>query len=476
MFRRQITNIWNSLDWFTVALYGILVIMGWFNIYAAVYNEEFGSIFDISQKYGRQLLWILAAIVLIVVILLIDNKIYVYFSYPIYAAVMLLLISVLLFGVEISGSRSWFAIGEFRIQPAEFSKFATILAIANFLSEPGRRLMKLPNFLIVLTIIAVPTILILLQNDTGSALVFTSLVFMLYREGLPGWILLIAFFAIVLFIIALTKPFYWVVSLVLIACWIYAYLKYSIKRDLVYLGIFMLMVIGAAIAITFIFDINIEIHWIMIGFHLLLALYLVYYSYIKNSTYLLSVWVVSIMLIGFSYSVDYIYDNVLQPHQRDRIDHVLGINFDPLGAGYNVNQSKIAIGSGGFWGKGFLQGTQTKYDFVPEQSTDFIFCTIGEEWGFVGSSIVIILFVTLLLRIIYLAERQRSKFRRIYGYGVFSVLFFHVAVNIGMTIGIAPVIGIPLPFFSYGGSSLWAFTILLFIFLKLDASRAEQMA
>jgi rod shape determining protein RodA len=236
------------------------------------------------------------------------------------------------------------------------------------------------------------------------------------------------------------------------------------------------MVIGAAIAITFIFDINIEIHWIMIGFHLLLALYLVYYSYIKNSTYLLSVWVVSIMLIGFSYSVDYIYDNVLQPHQRDRIDHVLGINFDPLGAGYNVNQSKIAIGSGGFWGKGFLQGTQTKYDFVPEQSTDFIFCTIGEEWGFVGSSIVIILFVTLLLRIIYLAERQRSKFRRIYGYGVFSVLFFHVAVNIGMTIGIAPVIGIPLPFFSYGGSSLWVFTILLFIFLKLDASRAEQMA
>ncbi|HOG19788.1 MAG TPA: rod shape-determining protein RodA, partial [Salinivirgaceae bacterium] len=222
--------------------------MGWFNIYAAVYNEEFGSIFDISQKYGRQLLWILAAIVLIVVIFLIDNKIYVYFSYPIYIAVMLLLISVLLFGVEISGSRSWFQIGEFKIQPAEFSKFATILAIANFLSEPGRRLMKLPNFLVVLTLIAIPTILILLQNDTGSALVFTSLVFMLYREGLPGWILLIAFFAIVLFIIALTKPFYWVVGLVIIACWIYAYLKYNAKRDLIYFGIFMLMIIGAAIA------------------------------------------------------------------------------------------------------------------------------------------------------------------------------------------------------------------------------------
>ncbi len=473
MFKRQITNIWNSLDWITVAIYAILVIMGWFNIYAAVYNEEFGNIFDVSQKYGRQLLWILAAIVIIIAILLIDSKVYVFFSYPIYITVILLLISVLLFGVEVNGSRSWFEFGGIKIQPAEFSKFATILVIANYLNDPGRKLMKPLSLIVVLGIIAIPALLILLQNDTGSTLVFVSLVFMLYREGLPGWILLIAFFSVLIFIIALTKPFFWVVGIVIAACWGYAYFKHSFKKDIVYFGLASIFVIGATIAIDKIFKINFGADVIMIGYLVLLLPILTYYSFIKKSAYLITIWVFAVMLIGFSYSVDYIYDNVLQSHQRDRIDHVLGINFDPLGAGYNVNQSKIAIGSGGFWGKGFLQGTQTKYDFVPEQSTDFIFCTIGEEWGFIGSSLVILLFLTLLLRLLYLAERQRSKFSRIYGYGVFSILFFHVAVNIGMTIGIAPVIGIPLPFFSYGGSSLWAFTILLFVFLKLDASRTE---
>ncbi len=473
MFKRQTTNIWNSVDWFTVALYAILVIMGWFNIYAAVFNEEFQSIFDISQKYGRQMLWIIASVAIIIAILLIDTKIYVFFSYPIYISVFLLLVAVLLFGVEVNASKSWFEIGDLRIQPAEFSKFATILAIANYLSDPNRKLMNFRSLFVVGTLIAIPAGMILLQNDTGSTLVFAALVFMLYREGLPGWILLVAFFSVALFIIALTKPFYWVVAIVMFGSLAYGYLSHIHKRDIVYFGIFSFVLLAIALTANWYFAFGIVPHWIMSGYLMAFIPALAYYSFLKKSPQLVAIWAIAIMLIGFSYSVDYLYDNILQSHQRDRIDHVLGINFDPLGAGYNVNQSKIAIGSGGFWGKGFLQGTQTKYDFVPEQSTDFIFCTIGEEWGFVGSSLIVILFLTLLLRIIYLAERQRSKFSRIYGYGVFSVLFFHVAINIGMTIGIAPVIGIPLPFFSYGGSSLWAFTILLFVFIKLDASRTE---
>jgi rod shape determining protein RodA len=447
--------------------------MGWFNIYAAVFNEEHQSIFDISQKYGRQMLWIAASIIIIVAILLIDNKIYVFFAYPIYVSVFLLLVAVLLFGVEVNASKSWFEVGGLRIQPAEFSKFATILAIANYLSDPNRKLMNFQSLMVIGGLIAIPAGMILLQNDTGSTLVFAALVFMLYREGLPGWILLVAFFSIVLFIVALTKPFYWVVGLVMLGCIGYAYLRHTFKKDIILYGIFSVVVLSIIIGINAIFAFGVAPHWLMIGYLVLSIPIIAYYSFLKKAPYLVAVWSVSIMLIGFSYSVDYLYDNILQEHQRNRIDHVLGINFDPLGAGYNVNQSKIAIGSGGFWGKGFLQGTQTKYDFVPEQSTDFIFCTIGEEWGFVGSSVVVLLFLTLLLRIIYLAERQRSKFSRIYGYGVFSILFFHVAINIGMTIGIAPVIGIPLPFFSYGGSSLWAFTILLFVFIKLDAGRTE---
>ncbi|MDD2563739.1 MAG: rod shape-determining protein RodA [Salinivirgaceae bacterium] len=473
MFKRQPTKLWNSIDWITVLLYTILVVMGWFNIYAAVYNEEYQSIFDISQKYGRQMLWIIAAIVLIIAILLIDGKIYVFFAYPIYITTILMLIAVLLFGVEINASKSWFEIGGLRIQPAEFAKISTILAIANFLSDSNRRLMNFRSLLVVGAFIALPAGLILLQNDTGTMLVFTALVFMLHREGLPGWIIVIAFFSVFLFIVALTNPFWIVIVIVMVTCYIYILLRHPNKIEILIYGGATAILIPAALLTNHFANLEYAPHWILIGYPILSIPIVLYYSFLRKTAYIVGVWGIAFMLIGFSFSVDYIYDNILQDHQRNRIDHVLGINFDPLGAGYNVNQSKIAIGSGGMWGKGFLQGTQTKYDFVPEQSTDFIFCTIGEEWGFVGSTVVVLLFLTLMLRLIYLAERQRSKFSRIYGYGVVSILFFHVAINIGMTIGITPVIGIPLPFFSYGGSSLWAFTILLFVFVKLDASRAD---
>lgn len=471
MEKRQVSNILESLDWITVGLYLLLVLMGWLNVYAAVYNEDYHSIFDISQRYGKQMLWILAAVLLIIIILLIDVKIYVFFSYFIYGFVILLLLLVLTLGVEVNASKSWFEIAGIRIQPAEFSKVATILAIANYLSDPNRRLLQLKTLLTTLIIIAIPMGLILLQNDTGTAIVFVSLIFMLYREGLPGWILFLGFMAIVVSVLALTKPFIVPMAVIVIIALIYAYSISKQKDDVKHFSLGFFTIIGIFVGIKYLFSLSILLEWIVMGVILASLPLLVYYAFLKRGAKMLIIWVISISFILFSYSIDYFYDNFLQPHQKDRIDHVLGINFDPQGAGYNVHQSKIAIGSGGFWGKGFLQGTQTKFDFVPEQSTDFIFCTIGEEWGFVGSTTVIMLFLALLIRIIILAERQRSHFSRIYGYGVFSILFFHVAINIGMTIGITPVIGIPLPFFSYGGSSLWAFTILLFIFLRLDANR-----
>jgi rod shape determining protein RodA len=414
---RQQKSLFYNIDWWMLSLYIILVLMGWLNIYAAVYNEDHTSIFDISQNYGKQLIWILTAGVLATIILLLDEKFLTFFAYPIYGIMILILLSVLVFGVEINGSRSWFAIGEFRIQPAEFAKFTTCMALAKYLSNINTKMEKLETKIIAGIIIALPPAIILLQNETGSALVFGAFIFVLYREGLSGNVLLFGLLTAVLFIL-------------------------SLLFDKLYIIIALGIISGIAFLLSR-----------------------------KKTKNILSILAFFIVTSGISLSVDYVYDTKLQPHQRKRIDVLLGKETDLKGAGYNVNQSKIAIGSGGFLGKGFLQGTQTKYDFVPEQSTDFIFCTIGEEWGFVGSFIVITLLLFLMIRIVYVAERQRSQFSRIYGYGVASILFFHFMVNIGMTIGLAPVIGIPLPFFSYGGSSLWSFTILLFIFIKLDANR-----
>ena len=418
---RQRKGIFYNIDWISIILYLILVLFGWINIYASLYNEEHQSILDISQRYGKQMIWIALSIVLIMIILMLDSNFFSTFSYLIYGISIFSLIAVLVAGTEISGSRSWFQIGSFAIQPAEFAKFATSLALAKLLSSRNISLKKFRDVVKAILIIVAPALLILLQHDTGSALVYAAFILVLYREGLSGSILLMGVLAALLFILTLVAG-----------------------------NVAMLAGIGVLFLIA-----------------------LVFYKKIKKAF-----WPVAGLLVvmaAFVFSVNYTFEHVLEHHQKKRINVLLGIEKDIHGAGYNVNQSKIAIGSGGLKGKGFLEGTQTKYDFVPEQSTDFIFCTVGEEWGFYGSFFVVLIFLFLLIRIVSLAERQRSKFSRIYGYGVASILFFHFAINIGMTIGLAPVIGIPLPFFSYGGSSLWAFTILLFTFIRLDASRLEVL-
>jgi rod shape determining protein RodA len=414
---RKQNSIFENIDWILVSMFLVLVFMGWMNIYAAVFNEDHSSIFDMTQNYGKQLLWIGTSMVLALAILVIDGKFFAAFSYPIYATVLVLVLFVLIVAKDVQGARAWVEIGNFKLQPSEFAKFATNMALAKYLSTLNIRMEDMRTKITAGIIVALPVALILLQNDTGSALVFCAFIFVLYREGLSQNILIFGFVAGVLFVLTLMVS-----------------------------KMILLIVLGS------------------IG----LIAYLLMRKTRKN---LFSILVITLMASGVVFSVDYAYNKVLQPHQRERIEILLGKKSDPKGAGYNVNQSLIAIGSGGLTGKGYLQGTQTKYDFVPEQSTDFIFCTVGEEWGFAGTTTVLLLFLGLLYRIIFIAERQRSTYTRLYAYGVASILFFHLMINVGMAIGLAPVIGIPLPFFSYGGSSLWSFTILLFILIKLDSYR-----
>jgi rod shape determining protein RodA len=419
---RERTNstIFSNIDWMTVLIYLLLMVMGWMNIYAAVYNEEHYVITDISQKYGKQLIWIISSVVIAIIILIIDENFYTAFAYLIFGIFIAANIAVPFLGREVKGSRSWFRFGDFGIQPAEFMKFATNLALAKFLSNQDIKIADYKNTFIALIIIGVPLIIIKqLQDETGLAIVFAAFIFTLYREGLSVNYLLLGFLAIVLFILALLINNIYLFVIILALC---------------------------AIAVLFVK---------------------------RNTRNLFIIGATGIIACSMVKGTSMVYEH-MEPHQKVRIDVLLGRGtVDLKKEGYNVNQAKIAIGSGGFLGKGYLQGTQTKYDFVPEQDTDFIFCTVGEEWGFVGSTIVIVLLLTLIIRVVFMAERQRSPFSRIYGYGVASVLFFHLTVNVGMTIGLAPVIGIPLPFFSYGGSSLWSFTILLFIFIKLDSHRLQ---
>jgi rod shape determining protein RodA len=410
-----------NIDWITVLLYALLVFFGWLSIYSSSGGDGTGSIFDMSQRYGKQLLWIGLSVVIIIAVLLIDSKFFSSFAFVFYGAMILTLIGVLLFGKTVAGSRSWFQIGSFAIQPAEFAKFTTSLAVARYLSTLNVDMKNLKTPLIAMGLIGFPALLILLQNDTGSALVYAAFAIVLFREGFSGVVIFFGILLAVLFILTLLYGEIYVI---------------------------------AAIAL------------------ILILLMVIFKKIRKNYKTLIGIF----LLTGaFVFSVHYAFQNVLEPHQKKRINVLLGIEKDPKGAGYNVNQSKIAIGSGGLTGKGFREGMLTRYHFVPEQSTDFIFCTVGEEWGFMGTFVVILLFLALLIRIVVLAERQRSRFSRIYGYGVASILFFHFAVNIGMTIGLAPVVGIPLPFFSYGGSSLWGFTLLLFIFVKQDADRLKTL-
>ncbi len=416
--------IWRDMDWITVGLYLMMVFFGWISIYSAVFNEDHSSIVDLSQRYGKQLLWIGAAIFIALLILLVDPKFFSQFAIIIYGMHLISLIMVLLLGKEVAGSKSWFEIGSFAIQPAEFMKYATALAVAFYFTNINPKVSHLRATIIAAAIIIIPAGLILLQNDTGSALVYVSFIFVLYRRGLSGNIFIIGVLFIFIAILAL--------------------LLESTAQKMVLVGI-----IVAILAAIFYFSRRTLRNGLRLG-------------------------AVLVVLTAYLFSVGFAFTK-LQPHQQIRIKVLLNMEQDLQGAGYNVHQSKIAIGSGRFFGKGFLQGTQTKFDFVPEQSTDFIFCTVGEEWGFLGSSLVIVIFVIFLIRIVFIAERQRSVFAQIYGYGVASILFFHFTINIGMVMGLLPVIGIPLPFFSYGGSSLWAFTILLFILIRQDAERMKLL-
>lgn len=466
------SGIFKRVDWGIILIYSLLVIFGWINIYAAVYNEEYGIIFDISQRYGKQFLWISISILLIIIIFIIDARAYEFLSYPIFIFALLLLVAVLLFGKEVNGARSWFEFGGIRLQPAEFTKVATALAVSRFMSVHDFRINRMTDLIKVAALIFLPAALIILQNDTGSALVYIAFVIVLYREGLSPWYLILGFIFVLLFIGSLLASLYAVFFVLPILAIIVFHFMYRNMR-MTMIGIVMLILVVLLLVINGYFFHYDKLKILVTGILASLVI-LAYPAFVKRIKHYWLIAAVLLAAMAFTFSVEYIFNNVLEKHQRTRINVVLGLEDDPKGVGYNINQSKIAIGSGGFSGKGFLQGTQTKFDFVPEQDTDFIYCTVGEEWGFLGTSMVLILFGALLIRIVVLAERQRSKMNRIYGYCVASILFFHVTVNVGMTIGLTPVIGIPLPFFSYGGSSLWSFTILLFILLRLDTTRMDN--
>ncbi len=416
---RSAKNIFDNIDNVSVLLYGILVFLGIVNIYASQYNADTSFAFDLSSRYGKQILFAGVAAFIAFLIVIVDWKFFYSLTYLLYAVVILLLIGVLFGGAMTGGATSWFELGSFKFQPSEFAKFATALAVAKYYNNIHSKYISLQDKLKTYGIILLPFLLIILQNDLGTALVYTSFVLVLYREGLSGNILIFGLIVGVLFVLSLLLDQILLVSILSGIAFIIFLISRKRKKEIIALG-------GILIA-----------------------------------------------SMAFVLSVNYMFDNFLAPHHKVRIDILLGKKIDAHGAGYNLIQSKIAIGSGGLSGKGFLNGTQTRFDFVPEQSTDFIFCTIGEEWGFIGSLFFVSVFIGLLLRILFLAERQRSNFSRIYGYSVATILFMHFLINIGMTIGLVPVIGIPLPFISYGGSSLVGFTILLFIFLNLDSYRLQ---
>lgn len=410
-----------KIDWLAVGLWAFLVLFGWMNIYASTYNESHAAIFDFDYVHGKQLVWIGAAVLLSAVILLTEPRFFSNGAYPIYVAVLVLLVLTLFIAVTSHGGKSWIDLGPFRLQPSEFAKFATALALAKYMSAIDVEWSKTRTKVVSIAIIAIPAALVFLQHDTGSALVFMAFVLPLFREGLSGSILLVGVAAVALFVLALLVNKYILLGALLLLAVLYLFVwlnKRSVK------------------------------------------------DYMRAAAVLL-------FCAAFIFSVDFVFNNILEAHQRERIDVLLGKTDDLQGSGYNVHQSKIAIGSGGFFGKGYLRGTITKADFVPEQHTDFIFCTVGEEWGWLGCVVLLFAYSWLLQHLITMAERQRSRFSRFYGYSVASILFVHLFVNIGMVLGLVPVIGIPLPFFSYGGSSLLAFTILLFIFIRLDATKNQ---
>lgn len=481
MMRMTEKGLFKNVDWMIVLCYAVLVLTGILNIYASIHSTETGSIFSPSGRSGKQLIWFMISLAFAFLILFVFNpRIYESLSVPIYIATVVLLVAVIFFGTEVKGSRSWFELGPLRFQPAEISKIATSLLLATVMSQFGFKIGNLKNFLSVAAIIAVPMLIIILQSETGSALVYVGFAFVLYREGLSGWLLFMIGMAILLFILTLTaSPYTAILLLAAIASFCDAACSNRLKAWLVkYLpALVVLGILPFAIEYfaglsenpeSFIHAINPV--YILLAVMVCALPVIIFSAYRRGNTFTYLAAIATVAGIILVFSTDLIFNDVLQDHQRKRIEVLLGMKEDPSGVGYNVNQSMIAIGSGGLTGKGYLNGTQTTYGFVPEQSTDFIFCTIGEEWGFLGSAAVVLMYVFLIWRIVRNAERSKEAFTRIYGYCVASCIFMHLFINIGMTIGIMPVIGIPLPFISYGGSSLLAFTILLFIFVALDSN------
>jgi len=474
-----------ALDWTTVTYYVLLVVMGWISIYGASYNFDQASIFDFSQRAGKQFIWILSAFAIGGMLLLIDSKLYSIFAWFIYIGSLLLLFATIFLAHDIKGSRSWLVMGPISFQPAELGKMATALGLAKYMSSYNYKLKTWKDLMPLGLLIFAPFILIIFQNETGTALVYVAFLLMLYREGMNGIVLLIGTFAVVLFITIIklsivpigvnqgTLGMVLGMGFILLVQVGYAIFFCRNNKEALVLTIGTLLVAVTA----YVFNI-----WFYVNFNYVAIFTVVasciYWTFVELFNRFKKYWFLVILSLGsvaFCFSSDYLFQNVLEPHQQVRIKVLLNMDDKPLGAGYNVNQSKIAIGSGGFFGKGFLNGTQTKLKYVPEQDTDFIFCTVGEEHGFIGSTVVLFVYWLLLMRILSMAERQRDPFSRIYAYCVASIFFFHLMVNVGMVLGIMPVIGIPLPFFSYGGSSLWGFTILLFILLRLDAARLERM-
>lgn len=471
----QRNRIAANLDWVSILLWMIMIGFGWMNIYSANIMEADGSVFDLSQRFGKQLIWIGASLLLAMLMLMLDAKFYIYFSYLLYIVLLGVLLGVLIFGKEINGAKSWFVIGGFQLQPSEFAKPITALALAHLLTSHNYNIRKFWHLIQAFAIIAAAPLLILLQPDLGSVLVYSAFLLVLFREGFSAnTMMMLAALGLLFFTTLLLDKALILLILFSITLIIYMFVARSFKKGAIN-ALIVVTLFGILFGINYLFNGGFSLFIIGLGALIPAAVVITVKGFRMREYVQLKILAGLFIAIMFIISVDFAMNNVLKPHQQHRIYVTLGIEDDPQGVGYNVNQSKIAIGSGGFSGKGYLNGTQTKLHFVPEQSTDFIFCTVGEEWGFLGTSFVILLYVGFLLRMIFLAERQRSAFSRIFGYGFISIMLIHFIINIGMTIGLLPVIGIPLPFFSYGGSSLWTFTIFLFILLRLDASRLELL-
>ena len=479
-------NIWQHVDWLTIGMFLALAIFGWLNIYGASYTFDQTSIFDFSNRAGKQFVWILGSLVLGIILLLIDYKTYDVLAYIAYGFMLLLLLATPFLAHDIKGSLSWISLGPISLQPAEFAKCIVALAVAKYMGRYEYKMRTWRDLIVPFALIGVPALIIMvLQKETGSALVFAAFMLVFYRQGMSGYVLWVGVAAVALFIIsirfgAVALPLgtgsVGILSCMLLLTAIEIFFickEHSMRWQALILIGSTFVIYGICLLVNI--WISLPFDWISMGIVIALVLYNIFVSIYWRKYMLLIVAAFTLFCIGYTHACDFVFQKVLQPHQRIRIEVLLGMKEDPAGAGYNVNQARIAIGSGRFLGKGYLNGTQTKLQFVPEQDTDFIFCTVGEEWGFVGSVGVLLVYLFFILRLIFISERQRNISTQIYAYAVASIFLFHLMINVGMVLGLLPVIGIPLPFFSYGGSSLWGFTLLLFIMLPLDAARMEQL-